>query len=145
MAYFSFTKSIIEGKAIDVYNNGNMKRDFTYVDDVIEGVLRVIERPPSKNSLWNSLEPNLSSSFAPYKIYNIGNNRPVELMNFINEIERNLDKKAIINYLPMQDGDINSTYADIDDLYNNVGYKPCTTIDNGIHNFVEWYKSYYNC
>jgi len=143
MAYFSFTKAISEGKTIDVYNHGNMKRDFTYIDDIVEGVLRVTDTIPSGNPAWSGQHPDPSFSLAPYRIYNIGNNNPVQLMHMIETLEKNLGKTANKNFLPMQPGDVLATFADVDDLMNDVGFKPSTTIEAGIEKFVEWYKSYY--
>lgn len=143
MAMFLFTKAIIEGKPIDVYNNGNMKRDFTYVDDIAETIKRLIPKPSKPNNAWSGLTPDPSSSFAPYRLFNIGNNQPVELSRFIELIEEKLGKKAIKNYLPLQEGDVLETYADIDDLVKEVDFKPSTPIEVGIGRFVEWYKEYY--
>ncbi|OGP66790.1 MAG: capsular biosynthesis protein CpsI [Deltaproteobacteria bacterium RBG_16_44_11] len=143
MAYFSFTKSILEGLPIDVYNFGNMKRDFTYIDDIVDGVIRVMERIPQPTSGWDMANPNPGSSYAPYKLYNIGNNNPVELTKFIEILEAELGRKAEKNLLPMQAGDVPVTYADIDDLVRDVGFRPVTTIEEGIEKFVAWYRSYY--
>jgi len=143
MALFIFTKAILEGRAIDVYNYGRMKRDFTYIDDAIEGVIRVMDRPPRGDPQWRGDDPDPGSSFAPYKIYNIGNNRPVELLHFIEVLERCLGKKAKKNLLPMQPGDVPVTYADIDELARDVGYRPKRGIEEGIPEFVRWYKEYY--
>lgn len=141
MAYFKFVQAIDAGKPIDVYNFGNMMRDFTYIDDVIEGVFRVMTEPPHLSlSANNSPQENK----APYKIYNIGNNNPVQLLTFIATIEKALGKTATKNFLPMQPGDVLSTYADIDELIKDVGFKPTTSIDEGIGRFVEWYQKYYN-
>lgn len=144
MALFIFTKRIAEGQTIDVYNNGKMKRDFTYVDDIVDGIIKLIPSIPEPNPVWNGNEPDNATSFAPYKLYNIGNNQPVELLRFIEIIEDKLRKKAIKNFLPMQPGDVPATYADVDDLINAVGFKPNTPIEKGIGKFVEWYKTYYN-
>ena len=143
MALFLFTKAIIEGKAIDVFNNGKMKRDFTYVDDIVEGIVRLIPKAPTSNPDWYNHHPDPATSFAPYKIYNIGNNQPVHLLDFIETLEKCLGKKAIKNFLPMQDGDVPATYADVDDLMNDVGFKPATSIEEGIRKFVDWYLDYY--
>jgi UDP-glucuronate 4-epimerase len=143
MALFIFTKSILEGKPIDVYNGGKMKRDFTYVDDITEAIVRLINRPPIPNSHWDGFHPDPSSSFAPYKIFNIGNNQPVELLRFINIIEDKLGKKAIMNFLPMQDGDVPQSFADVEDIMKETGFKPDTSIETGISNFIDWYKEYY--
>ncbi len=144
MAYFSFTKAILEEKTIDVYNYGNMKRDFTYIDDIVAGVVRIIDKIPLPNPDWDRNKPDPGSSYAPYKIYNIGNNNPVALMRFIEVLEENLGKKATKNMLPMQPGDVPVTYADINDLIKDVGFKPTTSIEKGINTFVEWYRSYYH-
>lgn len=136
MAYFKFVQAIATGKPIDVYNFGKMKRDFTYIDDVVEGVFRVMSKPPQ-----TSLDPIANT--APYKIYNIGNNQPVELMEFIAVIEKSLGKTAIKNLLPMQPGDVPATYADVDDLIQDVGFKPTTSIEEGLGRFVKWYQEYY--
>ena len=144
MALFLFTKAILEGKPIDVYNNGKMKRDFTYVDDIVEGIARLIPKIPMPNADWNGMTPDPSTSFAPYRIFNIGNNQPVELLYFIQVIEEKLGKKAIKNLLPLQQGDVPETYADVDDLMREVGFKPATPIEKGIGNFVDWYLEYYN-
>ena len=132
MAYFKFVQAINRGKPIDVYNFGKMQRDFTYIDDVIEGVFRVMHKPPKTTTL--------DGSQARYKLYNIGNNQPVELMNFITLIEKALGKEAKKNFLPMQPGDVLTTYADVDDLMHDVGFKPTTSIEDGIHHFVQWYR-----
>lgn len=143
MALFLFTKAILEGRAIDVFNNGKMLRDFTYVDDIVEGIVRLIPVAPKGNPQWRGENPDPASSFAPYKIYNIGNNNPVELLHFIEVLEEKLGKKAIKNFLPLQDGDVPATYADVNDLMQDVGFKPDTSIETGIGNFVNWYKEYY--
>jgi len=143
MAYFSFTKAIIEGKPIDVFNFGDMKRDFTYIDDIIEGVVRVMNKIPRPNPDWDRTNPDPGSSYAPYKLYNIGNNNPVELIKFIEVLETTLGKKVHKNMLPMQLGDVLVTYANVDDLMNDVGFKPSTTLEEGIKKFVAWYVGYY--
>lgn len=143
MALFSFTKSILEGTYIDVFNYGRMKRDFTYIDDIIEGVARIMDRVPAANARWNGKAPDPGTSFAPYRIYNIGNNSPVGLMEFIAAIEKCLGKKAKKNFLPMQPGDVPKTYADIDDLMKAVVFRPSTPIEEGIRKFIDWYKKYY--
>lgn len=136
MAYFKFVRAIAQGKPIDVYNFGKMKRDFTYIDDVVEGVVRVMSKPPQASI-------DAFASTAPYKIYNIGNNTPVELMQFIEVIEKAVGKTAIKNLLPMQPGDVPCTYADVDDLIKDVGFKPTTSIEEGLGRFVAWYQNYY--
>ncbi len=143
MALFLFTRAILEGRSIDVYNEGRMRRDFTYIDDIVEGVVRVMAKIPSGSHAWNGTEPDPASSFAPYRIYNIGNNQPVELMDFISALEKRLGKKADMRLLPMQPGDVPETYADVDDLMAEVGFKPSTSIEEGIGRFVEWYREYY--
>lgn len=143
MAYFSFTKAIMEGRTIDVYNNGQMHRDFTYIDDIVEGVVRVTDTIPTSNPLWSGESPDPASSKAPYKIYNIGNNNPVQLMHMIETLEKELGKVANKNFLPMQPGDVLATYADVDDLTRDTGFKPETSIEVGLNKFVSWYKSYY--
>ena len=143
MALYLFTKAIIEDKPIDVYNYGEMQRDFTYIDDIVEGIIRVNDNPPKGNPDWNGKAPDPSSSTAPYKIYNIGNNNPVKLMDFIEAIEKKLGKKAKKNLLPIQPGDVPSTYADATDLILDLGYKPQTSIEEGISNFIDWYIKFF--
>ena len=143
MALFIFTKAILENRPIDIYNYGNMKRDFTYIDDISEGVLRVVDKIPSPNPDWIGNNPDPASSFAPYKLYNIGNNNPVELMKFIEILENTLEKKAKKNLLPIQPGDVPATYADVDDLVEEVGFKPDTPIEEGVEKFVGWFRGYY--
>jgi len=143
MAYFSFTKAIMEGTPIDVFNFGKMRRDFTYIDDIIEGVVRVMDKIPRPNPEWDKNNPDPGSSYAPYKLYNIGNHNPVELIIFIEVLENNIGKKAQKNMLPMQPGDVPTTYADANDLINDVGFKPATPLEEGIKKFVRWYKEYY--
>lgn len=143
MALFLFTKAIMEGKPIDVFNYGKMQRDFTYIDDIIEGVVSVMDKIPEPNPRWSGDNPDSATSYAPYKLYNIGNNNPVELMKFIEALENCLGKKAQKNLLPMQPGDVPATYADVDDLMKDVGLKPSTPIEEGIKRFVAWYRNYY--
>ena len=143
MALFLFTKAILEDQPINVYNQSNMKRDFTYIDDIIEGVYRVAAKIPAPNPKWQGDHPDPATSFAPYKIYNIGNNHPVELIYFIETLEKNLHKKAKKIFLPMQPGDVPATCADVDDLMADVGFKPATSIEEGIKKFLSWYKDYY--
>ena len=143
MAALLFTKAIMEDKPIDVYNNGNMRRDFTYIDDIVEGMYKLITKIPSPEKNWNGSNPDPSSSFAPYKLYNIGNNQPVELLKFIEIIEKNLGKRATKNFMPMQPGDVQETYADVDDLINAVDFRPSTSIEDGIEKFVKWFNDYY--
>jgi UDP-glucuronate 4-epimerase len=143
MALFKFTKAILEGEPIDVYNYGQMRRDFTYIDDIIEGIVRVLDHLPTPNPKWSSDSPDPGSSRAAYRLYNIGNHQPVELMQFIETLEKFLGKTAHKNLLPMQAGDVPATYAEVDDLQRAVGFQPSTSIAVGIERFVEWYKSYY--
>lgn len=143
MALFMFTKSILEGKPIDVFNYGKHQRDFTYIDDIVEGVVRTLDKVAAPNPLWSGDKPDSASSKAPYRLYNIGNNQPVELLRFIEVLEENLGRKAEKNFLPMQQGDVLATYADVDDLVRDVGYAPKTPIETGIARFVAWYKDYY--
>ncbi len=143
MALFLFTKAILDDKLIKIFNYGKMKRDFTYIDDIVEGIVRLLNNPPKENRSWDKEKIYLGTSSAPYKIYNIGNNKPVELMEFIQVLETNIGKKAKKEFLPMQEGDVPMTYADINDLMNDVGFKPNTDIREGIDKFVEWYLSYY--
>ena len=144
MALFLFTKAILEGRPIQVYNHGKMRRDFTYIDDIIEGVFRVSMRTATPNPDWSSANPDPSSSIAPYRLYNIGNNTSIELMGYIEAIEQALGKKAEKEMLPMQPGDVPATVANVDDLIADVGFRPSTTIEYGIGKFIEWFRSYYN-
>lgn len=143
MALFLFTKAILEDKAINVFNNGEMLRDFTYIDDIVEGVVRVIDNIPTPNPQWNGKNPDPHSSKAPYKIYNIGNNNPVKLMDFIEAIEKEVGKTAQKNMLPLQPGDVPATYANVNDLVSELNYKPNTSIQTGIKNFVKWYREFF--
>jgi len=143
MAMFLFTKAILEGRPIDVFNHGKMRRDFTYVDDIVEGVVRTLDNVAQPNPTWSGDLPDPGTSAAPYKIYNIGNNNPVELMRLIELIEESLGQKAEKNMLPIQPGDVPATWADVDDLITDVGFKPNTPIEEGVARFVEWYKGYY--
>ena len=143
MALFLFTRAILAGEPIDVFNYGKMQRDFTYIDDIAEGVVRVSDRPAPVNPQWSGAAPEPASSSAPYRLYNIGSCRPIALDEFINEIEKNLGKKAIRNYLPMQDGDVPATFADVSALERDFGYRPTTSVQTGVRNFIEWYRGYY--
>lgn len=143
MALFLFTKAIIEGKPIDVFNHGKMRRDFTYVDDIVESIARLVPKPPAPNAEWSGMKPDPATSFAPYRIYNIGNNQPVDLLRFIEVIEEKLGRKAIKNMLPIQDGDVPETYADVSDLIRDIDFKPATSIETGVGRFVDWYVDYY--
>lgn len=145
MALFLFTKAILEGRPIDVFNYGKMRRDFTYVDDIVEGVIRVTDRTATASTTWSGQKPDPGTSFAPWKVYNIGNNQPVELLQFIETLERCLGKTAQKNLLPLQAGDVPATFADVDDLMVDTGFKPATPIEDGIAQFVAWYRAYYQC
>jgi UDP-glucuronate 4-epimerase len=144
MAYFSFADAIIKGKPINVYNNGEMQRDFTYIDDIVEGVIRVINKPATANPDWDNKHPDPATSSAPYQLYNIGNSSPVKLLSFIEAIENAVGKKAIKNMLPMQPGDVLSTDADMSDLQRNFNYHPKTDIQTGINEFVKWFREFYS-
>lgn len=143
MALFKFTKAIVNDEVIDVYNHGKMMRDFTYVDDIVEAISRLVQKPAQPNPEWTGDNPDPSSSYAPYKIYNIGNNSPVRLMEFVEAIENKLGKVAKKNYMDLQPGDVPETYANVDDLFNNIDFKPETTIQDGVNKFVDWYLDYY--
>ncbi len=143
MALFIFTKAILEGRPIDVYNHGEMRRDFTYIDDIVEGVVRVVDRPPAGEPGWSGKSPDPSGSKAPYRVYNIGNGQPVDLMAFIRAIEDSVGRKAEINFLPLQAGDVPATWADTSDIERDFGFRPKTPIERGIARFVEWYRRYH--
>jgi len=143
MALFLFTKAILEGKPIEVFNHGQMRRDFTYIDDIVEGVVRTLDHTAQPNPAWSGDKPDAGTSSAPARIYNIGNHQPVELLHFIEVLERTLGKKADMTLMPLQPGDVPATYADIDDLTRDVGFKPSTPIEVGIPRFVEWYRDFY--
>jgi UDP-glucuronate 4-epimerase len=143
MAMFIFAKAILEGKPIRLFNHGNMRRDFTYVDDVVEAISRLIDQPPQGNSAWSGADPDPASSVAPWKIYNIGNNRPEELMHVVAVLEKEFGRTAVKEMLPMQPGDVPATYADIEDLAHDVGFKPSTTIEQGIARFAKWFREYH--
>ncbi|MEM9804836.1 MAG: NAD-dependent epimerase [Cyanobacteria bacterium P01_D01_bin.56] len=143
MALFLFTEAILNNRPIDVFNNGEMKRDFTYIDDIVEGIMRVMDSVPGPNPDWSGEHPDPATSLAPYKLYNIGNNQPVELLYFIKVIEKCLGKQAQKNFLPMQPGDVPINYADIDSLMIDVGFRPKTSIEDGVSRFVDWYQSFY--
>ncbi len=143
MAYFSFTRAILQGSPIKVFNYGKMKRDFTYIDDIVEGIMRLVDRIPQPDPQWDGERPDPGRSYAPYRIYNIGNNQPVELLYFIQVLEKALGQEARKELLPMQPGDVLETYADIDDLALEVGFRPGTGIEEGLERFVKWYRSYY--
>ena len=143
MALFKFTKAILEGKPIDVFNHGEHTRDFTYIDDIVDGVIKTLEIPALRNYDWTGNFPDPASSKAPWRIYNIGNNKPIKLMDYIKALEKNLNKKAKINFLPLQPGDVKDTYANIDNLKKKLNYKPSTSVIEGVSKFVAWYKNYY--
>ncbi|MEI8020156.1 MAG: NAD-dependent epimerase [Schlesneria sp.] len=145
MALWLFAKAILAGEPIDIFNNGQMRRDFTYIDDIVQGIIRVSDRIPSGNPDWSGNQPDPASSRAPYRIYNIGNNHPVELMHLIETLEGNLGMTAVKNFLPMQPGDVPATFADVDDLTRDVGFKPSTPIELGVECFVRWYREYHKC
>jgi UDP-glucuronate 4-epimerase len=144
MALFLFTKNILAGKPIDVFNYGNHRRDFTYIDDITEGVLHTLDHIAQPNPDWSGDRPDSASSTAPYRLYNIGNNQPIELMHYIDVLQNCLGKKAELNLLPLQPGDVPDTYADVSDLVKDVGYKPNTSVEDGIAQFVQWYRSFYS-
>ena len=143
MAYFSFTKDILAGTPIKVFNHGKMERDFTYIDDIVEAVGKLIDKVPAGSKEWDESKDSISTSFAPYRIYNIGNHNPVPLMRFINALEAALGKEAEKIYMDMQPGDVHRTYADVSDLAAEIGFQPSTSIEEGIQQFVDWYKGYY--
>jgi len=143
MALFLFTKAILAGKPIDVFNHGNMKRDFTYIDDIVEGVIRVLDKPAAPNPEWNGKQPDPASSIAPWRVYNIGNSSPVGLMDYIEALEESLGIIAKKNFLPLQAGDVPATWANVDDLVRDVDYKPATPLKEGVKKFVTWYRDYY--
>jgi UDP-glucuronate 4-epimerase len=143
MALFLFTKAIVNDEPIDVFNHGNMMRDFTYVDDIVESITRLTKRPARPNPEWSGTNPDPGSSYAPYKVYNIGNNSPVRLMDFIEAIETKLGKTAKKNFLPLQAGDVPETYANVEDLFRDIDFQPKTTIQEGVNKFIDWYLDYY--
>ena len=144
MALFKFTKNIFEGKSIQVFNHGKHRRDFTYIDDIVEGVIRVLDKPAQADPNWNSDNPNPSTSKAPWRLYNIGNNRPVQLLDFISALEMAIGKPAIKELAPLQAGDVLETYADVTDLVRDFDYQPQTTVNEGILKFVAWYRSFFH-
>lgn len=144
MSLQKFTKAIIDDEIINVFNHGNHLRDFTYIDDIIEGICKVVNVPAQSNTQWDSNNPDPATSNAPYKVYNLGNNKPINLIDYINAIEKALGKKAKKNYLPLQPGDVIDTFAEMDDFVNQFDYKPSTSIEQGVSNFVTWFIKYYN-
>jgi UDP-glucuronate 4-epimerase len=143
MALFKFTRAILAGEPIDVFNYGKHRRDFTYIDDIVEGVIRVLDRVAEPNPGWTGAAPDSATSSAPYRLYNIGNNQPVELMHYIEVLEQCLGREARKNLLPLQPGDVPDTYADVADLVEQFDYKPGTSVEDGVARFVEWYKGYF--
>jgi UDP-glucuronate 4-epimerase len=143
MAYFTFTKAILDGRPIPVFNHGRMRRDFTYIDDIVEAVVRVCDRPAAADPCWDAARPDPGSSAAPYRVYNIGNSEPVELLDFVAALEQALGRKADLQLLPMQPGDVVATYADVADLARDVGFRPATPLAQGLARFVAWYRAYY--
>jgi UDP-glucuronate 4-epimerase len=143
MALFKFTKAILEGRPIEVFNYGRHRRDFTYIDDIVEGVIRVLDRPAAPNAGWSGDDPDSATSTAPYRLYNIGNNAPVELMHYIEVLEQCLGRAAEKVLLPLQPGDVPDTYADVSDLVRDTDYKPATPVEIGVRRFVDWYREYY--
>ena len=143
MALFKFTRAMLAGESIPVFNYGKHRRDFTYIDDVVEGVVRVLGRPATSNPKWSGDNPDSGSSLAPWRVYNIGNNSPIELMDYIGALEKALDVKADMEFLPLQPGDVPDTYADVEDLVSEFNYKPATSVETGVSRFVEWYRGYY--
>jgi UDP-glucuronate 4-epimerase len=143
MALFMFTKAILDGKPIEVFNYGKMQRDFTYIDDIVEGVIRVLDKPAEPDPAWSSARPDPGSSGAPYRLYNIGNHQPVDLLQFIEVLERVLGRKAEKRLHPLQPGDVPATYAEVEDIVAAVGFKPATPIEVGVQKFVDWYREYY--
>ena len=144
MALFKFTKNILEEKSIDVFNNGKHTRDFTYIDDVVEGIIKTLDNTATSKMDWNSNQPDQATSKSPWRIYNIGNNNPTKLMDYIDALEKALGKKAKINFLPLQPGDVLETYANVDDMEEKFDYKPSTPVIKGVTNFVKWYKDYFD-
>ena len=143
MALFKFTRAMLAGESIPVFNYGKHRRDFTYIDDIVEGVVRVLDRPATSNPKWSGDNPDSGSSLAPWRVYNIGNNSPIELMDYIGALEKALDVKADMEFLPLQPGDVPDTYADVEDLVSEFNYKPATSVETGVSRFVEWYRGYY--
>lgn len=143
MAYFSFTQKIVAGETIKIFNHGDMKRDFTYIDDIVDGIVRLLDKAPESDPSYDREHPTPKGSSAPYKVYNIGNNKPVQLLEFVETLEKHLGKEAEKEFLPMQPGDVQATYADIEDLNQVTGFKPVTSLDEGLKKFVQWYQEYY--
>ena len=143
MALFKFTQAILSGDPIDVFNHGNHSRDFTYIDDIVDGILKTIDNPASINLDWKSDDPDPATSKTPWRIYNIGNNKPVNLMDYIKALENSLGKKAKFNFLPLQPGDVKDTFASVENLKKNFNYQPSISVDEGVSKFVKWFKDYY--
>ena len=144
MAYFSFTDNIVNDRPINIFNHGDMERDFTYIDDIVEAIYKLLDNIPKSNFNWDESKNKVSESFAPYKVYNIGNNTPIKLEKFISILEEKIGKKSIRNYMEMQDGDVKKTYADTSDLENDIGFRPNTSMEEGLKKFVDWYKEFYS-
>ena len=143
MALFKFTRAMLAGEKIQVFNHGKHRRDFTYIDDIVEGVIRILDRPAPPNPDWSGSRPDPGSSAGPWRVYNIGNNSPVELMDYIAALEKALGRKAEMELLPLQPGDVPDTFADVQDLVDQFGYKPATPVEQGVANFVAWYRDYF--
>ena len=143
MATFGFTRAILKGEPIDIYNNGRMRRDFTYIDDIVESIVRLIDKPAAPDDAWHSRPPDPASSFAPYRVYNLGNHQPVELLDFVSILERALGRTAVKRFLPMQPGDVLETFADVKELTETIGFAPSTPLETGIRRFVDWYREFY--
>jgi UDP-glucuronate 4-epimerase len=143
MALFQFTRNILESRPIDVFNYGHHRRDFTYIDDIVEGITHTLDKLPTPNPVWSGSQPDPATSHAPYRLYNIGSQRPIELLRYIELIEECLGRKAEKNFLPLQPGDVPNTFADVEDLIQDVGYQPKTPVEEGIASFIEWYRHYY--
>ena len=143
MALFLFTKNILEGKPIDVFNHGKHRRDFTYIDDIVEGIVRTLDRPATAHPDFDAMQPDPGTSSVPWRVYNIGNSRPVDLLDYIGAVEKCVDRKAIMNLLPLQQGDVPDTMADVQALEQDMGYRPATTVEVGVARFVAWYREYY--
>jgi UDP-glucuronate 4-epimerase len=143
MAMFIFTRAILADEPIQIFNHGRMERDFTYIDDIVEGVVRLVDRPPIPNANWSGDDPDPATSAAPYRVYNIGNNRPESVMHLVEILERCLGRKAVKQLVPMQPGDVPATYADVDDLARDIGFAPQTPLETGVERFVEWYRRFY--
>jgi UDP-glucuronate 4-epimerase len=145
MALFLFARAILAGEPIDIFNNGQMVRDFTYIDDIVQGVVRVLDKPATPDPAFNPMQPDPATSTAPYRVFNIGNNQPTPLMDYVAALEQALGRQARKNFLPMQPGDVPATFADVDALDRWVGFRPATPVAEGVRRFVDWYRDYYQC